>query len=202
MNAPASDRERLARLLDEALEAMERGDEAAWRQRVQLLADSPARNVVRRLGRLARELEQTLAALPQDPVPGRLDDAGARLEHVVAMTEQATHRTLDLIEDSRGLLASLQEGELDPAQAAIADTLRGNLKEMALAQSHQDLGGQTIRRVADIVRRVHEQLAGIVLPDEEPAEPDSAGSGPAVAGVDFDRVDQRDADDLLSRLGL
>lgn len=202
MTRPADDRDRLARLLDEALEAMERGDEAAWRQRVQLLADSPSRNVVRRLGRLARELEQTLAALPPDPVPGRLDDAGARLEHVVAMTEQATHRTLDLIEDSRGLLGTLQEGDLDPAQAAIAGTLRDNLKEMALAQSHQDLGGQTIRRVADIVRRVHEQLAGIGLPDDGPAESADAGSGPAVAGVDFDRVDQRDADDLLSRLGL
>lgn len=202
MSRPAGDRERLARLLDEALEAMERGDETAWRQRVQVLANSPSRNVVRRLGRLARELEQTLAALPPDPVPGKLDDAGARLDHVVAMTEQATHRTLDLIEDSRSLLTSLQAHDLDPARSAIADRLRGNLQEMALAQSYQDLGGQTIRRVADIVRRVHEQLAGIMLPDEEAAPPASAGSGPAVAGVDFDRVDQRDADDLLSRLGL
>ncbi|AOH37052.2 MAG: protein phosphatase CheZ [Gammaproteobacteria bacterium] len=180
---------------------MERGDEAAWRRRVQLLADSPARNTIRRLARLARELEQTLAALPPDPVPGRLDDAGARLDHVVAMTEQATHRTLDLIEDSRSQLARLQEGALDPAQAAIAATLRNNLKEMALAQSHQDLGGQTIRKVAGIVRRVHEQLAGIV-DDGDNAAPAADAGGPAVEGVDFDRIDQSDADDLLSRMGL
>lgn len=201
MNGPGTDRDQLARLLDEALEAMERGDEDGWRRRVQLLADSPSRNVVRRLGRLARELEQSLAALPPDPVPGRLDDAGARLDHVVAMTEQATHRTLDLIEDSQDRLARLQEGALQPAQSEIAESLRNNLKEMALAQSHQDLGGQTIRKVADIVRRVHEQLAGIVVADDATAQP-AVASGPAVEGVDFDRVDQSDADDLLSRLGL
>lgn len=201
MTTPVTDRDELARLLDEALAAMERGDEAAWRRRVQLLADSPARNTIRRLARLARELEQTLAALPPDPVPGRLDDAGARLDHVVAMTEQATHRTLDLIEDSRSQLARLQEGALDPAQAAIATTLRNNLKEMALAQSHQDLGGQTIRKVAGIVRRVHEQLAGIV-DDGDNAAPAADAGGPAVEGVDFDRIDQSDADDLLSRMGL
>nr|AOH37052.1 hypothetical protein BGP89_12405 [Luteimonas sp. JM171] len=201
MTTPVTDRDELARLLDEALAAMERGDEAAWRRRVQLLADSPARNTIRRLARLARELEQTLAALPPDPVPGRLDDAGARLDHVVAMTEQATHRTLDLIEDSRSQLARLQEGALDPAQAAIAATLRNNLKEMALAQSHQDLGGQTIRKVAGIVRRVHEQLAGIV-DDGDNAAPAADAGGPAVEGVDFDRIDQSDADDLLSRMGL
>ena len=201
MTTPVTDRDELARLLDEALAAMERGDEAAWRRRVQLLADSPARNTIRRLARLARELEQTLATLPPDPVPGRLDDAGARLDHVVAMTEQATHRTLDLIEDSRSQLARLQEGALDPAQAAIAATLRNNLKEMALAQSHQDLGGQTIRKVAGIVRRVHEQLAGIV-DDGDNAAPAADAGGPAVEGVDFDRIDQSDADDLLSRMGL
>src|SRR5690554_2364472 len=159
MTTAEADRRRLAEILGEALEAIERGDEDAWRQRIQAIADSPTRTVVKRLGRLTRELEQTLESLPPDPVSGKLDDAGARLDHVVAMTEQATHRTLDLIEDSRALLVQLQAGDLDPAQATVAEGLRANLKEMALAQSHQDLGGQTIRRVADIVRRVHEQLA-------------------------------------------
>lgn len=202
MSTNAADRDRLAQLLGDALEAIERGDEDAWRQRIQALADTPTRKVVKRLGRLARELEQALEALPPGPVDGNLNDAGARLDHVVAMTEQATHRTLDLIDDSRALLVRLQEGNLDAAQAAIAEELRGQLKEMALAQSHQDLGGQIIRRVADIVRRVHENLAVLELPHGGAPAPSPAGSGPAVAGLDLDRVDQRDADDLLSRLGL
>ena len=183
MNAPGTDRDQLARLLDEALEAMERGDEDGWRRRVQLLADSPSRNVVRRLGRLAPDLEQSLAALPPDPVPGRLDDAGARLDHVVAMTEQATHRTLDLIDDSRALVARLKDGPLDETGLATIEALRENLREMALAQSHQDLGGQIIRRVASIVRGVHEGFGELGLHrfavDERPS---SAVSGPEPAG--------------------
>jgi len=201
MNGAAA-RERLAQLLGEALEAIERGDEDAWRRRIQALADTPTRNVVKRLGRLARELEQALESLPPAPVDDNLDDAGARLDHVVAMTEEATHRTLDLIEDSRALLGRLQEGTLDGGQAAIVGELRTRLKEMALAQSHQDLGGQIIRRVAGIVRRVHEHLAMLDLPQGGAPAASPAGSGPAVAGLDRDRVDQRDADDLLSRLGL
>lgn len=203
MNAAASeDRERLARLLSDALDAIERGDEDAWRQRIQALADTRTRGLVKRLGRLARELEQALEALPAGPPGGSLDDAGARLDHAVAMTEQATHRTLDLIEDSRALLVRLQEDSLDPEQAAIVAALRGRLKEMSLAQSHQDLGGQIIRRVAGIVRSVHENLAALDLPRARPEAASPAGSGPAVAGLDQDRIDQRDADDLLSRLGL
>lgn len=202
MTAGTTDRDRLASLLGDALEAIERGDEDAWRQRIQALADTRTRGLVKRLGRLARELEQALEALPPGPVDGNLDDAGARLEHVVAMTEQATHRTLDLIDDSRALLVRLQDSSLDPGQAGIVEDLRNQLKEMALAQSHQDLGGQIIRRVAGIVRSVHENLSALDLPNRGPEASSPSGDGPAVEGLDADRIDQRDADDLLSRLGL
>ncbi len=202
MNTEAGDRKRLARLLNEALKAMERGDEPAWREHIEALSDSRTRSMVKRLGRLARELEEALVELPPTPVGGGLDDACARLDHVVEMTEQATHRTLDLIEDSRALIARLQESGLPPSQAAIADALREQLKEMALAQSHQDLGGQIIRRVAGIVRQVHEHLGALDLPSARAAAPATAGEGPGVSGLDRDRVGQSDADDLLSHLGL
>lgn len=202
MNDGSADRERLARFLGDALEALERGDEHAWRQRIQALADTRTRNLVKRLGRLARELDQALEALPPGPFGGRLDDAGARLDHVVAMTEQATHRTLDLIEEGRAMLVRLEDSGLDAPQAEIAGALRNQLKEMALAQSHQDLGGQIIRRVAGIVRSVHENLSALDLPQGGVEAPSPAGHGPAVEGLDRDRIDQRDADDLLSRLGL
>lgn len=201
MSAGTTDRDRLASLLGDALEAIERGDEDAWRQRIQALTDTRTRGLVKRLGRLARELEQALEALPPGPLDGNLDDAGARLDHVVAMTEQATHRTLDRIDDSRALLVRLQDSSLDPVQAGIVDDLRNQLKEMALAQSHQDLGGQIIRRVAGIVRSVHENLSALDL-SKGPDTSSPAGDGPAVEGLDVDRIDQRDADDLLSRLGL
>lgn len=202
MNIDAGDRKRLARLLNDALKAMERGDEPAWQEHIDALSGAQNRGMVKRLGKLARELEQALVELPPTPVGGSLDDACARLDHVVEMTEQATHRTLDLIDDSRALLTRLHETGLPPEQAAIADALREHLKEMALAQSHQDLGGQIIRRVAGIVRQVHEHLGALDLPSTGTATADTAGHGPGVSGLDRDRVDQNDADDLLSRLGL
>lgn len=202
MNA-GSGRLRVARLLREALDALERGDEDAWRQCIDALAQVQERDFVERLGRLARELAQALEALPPTPVEGGLDDACARLDHVVEMTEQATHRTLDLIDDGRALLKDLQDAGLSPAQEETAAALRNCFKDMALAQSHQDLGGQTIRKVAAIVRSVHGHLGelGLPPPAATPMKSDS-GYGPSVAGLDQGAVGQDDADDLLSRLGL
>ena len=200
--AVTTDRSQLAGLLHDALEALERGDEAGWRRQVDALAAARARTLVDGLGRLARELAQALDTLPAAPAQGGLDDACARLDHVVTMTEQATHRTLDLIEDSRAHVAQLRAGTLDAAQTATIDALRENLREMALAQSHQDLGGQIIRRVAGIVRRVHEGFGALGLPPADGEQDRLRAVGPAVAGLDTGTVGQDDADDLLSRLGL
>ena len=202
MSAVAGENVPVVRLLQDALDALERGDEDAWRQHVDAIAASRTQTLVNGLGRLARELEQALDALPPSPAGGHLDDACARLDHVVAMTEEATHRTLDLIEDSRTLVGRLKEGPLDASQAGTVEALRDNLREMALAQSHQDLGGQIIRRVADIVRGVHEGFGALGLPPKDEAGYSPRGHGPAVAGLDVSAVGQSDADDLLSDLGL
>ncbi|MCD9008032.1 protein phosphatase CheZ [Luteimonas sp. XNQY3] len=200
MTSPDIERTRLASMLHDALEALERGDEDGWRQQVDALANARARTLVAGLGRLARELSQALDTLPPMPVEGSgLDDACARLDHVVEMTEQATHRTLDLIDDSRALVARLKDGPLDDTRIATIESLRENLREMALAQSHQDLGGQIIRRVAGIVRGVHEGFGALGLP---PRADDERGNGPSVNGLDRNAVGQSDADDLLSNLGL
>lgn len=200
MSTPDIERTKLATLLHDALEALERGDEDGWRTHVDALASARARSLVTGLGRLARELSQALDTLPSPPGEGgSLDDACARLDHVVEMTEQATHRTLDLIDDSRALVARLKDGPLDDTGLATVESLRENLREMALAQSHQDLGGQIIRRVAGIVRGVHEGFGALGLP---PKEDRLRGEGPAIAGLDRNTVGQSDADDLLSHLGL
>ena len=73
---------------------------------------------------------------------------------------------------------------------------------MALAQSFQDLTGQIIRRVATIVRRVHEGFGALGLPPKDDKKPDGDLAGPALAGLDRHGVSQNDADDLLSGLVL
>ena len=208
MNQPGealSDKSALVQRLQDALAALESGDEAGWRREIDALAALRAQPMMSGLGRLARELGQALGELPSVPSEaGELDDACARLDHVVAMTEQATHRTLDLAEECRGLTAHLHEGTL-PAeeQQQVLDRIRHNLTEIALTQSYQDLTGQIIRRVAGIVRRVHEGFGALGLPPPEEDSRNNGGlAGPAVEGLDRHAVSQDAADDLLSDLGL
>jgi len=194
----ASARATLAEKLQHALGALEQGDEAGWRRELDTIAAWRTQPMMQGLGRLARELAQTLGELPSTH-NADLDDACARLDHVVEMTEQASHKTLDLAEHCRGLADQLEATMLDDAQAALVDQIRGSLSELALTQSYQDLTGQIIRRVAGAVRRVHEGFGALGLP---PPEGKAGLAGPAVAGLDRNAFSQNDADDLLSGLGL
>lgn len=198
------DRSELIVHLSEALAALEAGDEAHCRQHLQAVSQEHNGALLQSLSRLARELGQALGELPTVPSQaGELDDACARLDHVVEMTEQATHRTLDLAEQCRGLVSGLQSSGLVDSQNQVLDVIRHNLTEIALTQSYQDITGQIIRRVAGIVRSVHEGLAELdLLPAQAPAPAADALAGPALAGLDNHAVSQVDADDLLSDLGL
>lgn len=203
---PEPERTALAERLHHALDALERGDEAVWRREIDALAAARTRSLVQGLSRLARELGQALGELPSAQQghgdADELDDACARLDHVVSMTEQASHRTLDLTEQCRALVEQLQSSGLSSAQQTMVAQIRRHLSDMALAQSYQDLTGQIIRRVAGIVRRVHEGFGALGLPPREDAGRDPRLSGPAVAGLDRHAVSQNDADELLSGLGL
>lgn len=202
MNA-GNDTSSLIQHLQDALSAIESGDEAGWRRQIDALAASRAQPMMAGLSKLARELGQALGELPVVPSEaGELDDACARLDHVVAMTEKATHRTLDLTEECRELASQLSVGGLTADQQQLLDRIRHNLTEVALTQSYQDLTGQIIRRVADIVRRVHEGFGALGLPPKREEQDGNALAGPAVGGLDRHAVSQHDADDLLSDLGL
>ena len=189
--------------LSEALAALEAGDEAHCKQHLQAVSHAHNGALLQALSRLARELGQALGELPTVPSQaGELDDACARLDHVVDMTEQATHRTLDLADQCRELVCGMQASGLVDSQNDVLEVIRHNLTEIALTQSYQDITGQIIRRVATIVRAVHEGLASLDLLPAAPAQPADALAGPALKGLDTHAVSQHDADDLLSDLGL
>ena len=116
-----------------------------------------------------------------------MPDARVRLDHVLKLTEDAAHRTLDLVERSGPLAGrmSLDAGVLlDPIRQAraaydgtsVADLLarieeflgraqadgnsvRANLAEVLMAQSYQDLSGQIIRTVIKLVVELERTLA-------------------------------------------
>ena len=195
----------IAAHLRAALAALGDADEATLNAELRAIVEWQEAPLLAGLAKLSQQLGKALGELPPvEAAVGELPDACARLDHVVAMTEQATNRTLDLVEESQRIMERLAAPGHDPD--ALLRELRGNLSEMALAQSYQDLTGQIIKKVAGIVRGVHDQLTAMGLPpggSARRAENDPlAGAGPSVAGVDKPATSQSDADDLLSDLGI
>jgi chemotaxis protein CheZ len=193
----------LVERLQAAVHALQGGDEARWRKELDLIAAWRNQPLMEGINQLARDLAQTLGELPVQDGVGELDDACARLDHVVELTEKASHRTLDLAEHCRRLADQLKRTTLADEQAELVDQIRACLSELTLAQDYQDLTGQIIRRVAGIVRRVHEGFGALGLPPRQrPAASAPGLAGPAINGLDRHAVSQVDADDLLSGLGL
>lgn len=165
--------------------------------------------------------DSRIATLAARDIP----DARQRLDHVLAMTEQAAHTTLDLIERSvpladssvqsaRRLLASPGARSHEEITAFLDETLgnieavRHNLTEMMVTQGFQDLTGQILRGVKTLIGEVEDVLAGVaqltgVDATEAPAVPATALEGPAVPGVTRNAVaSQSDVDDLIAGLGI
>jgi len=200
-------------------------------------------------------LDARLADFAEKEIP----DARQRLAHVLKLTDEAAHRTLDLIERStqpaerttktaQGLAGPWQRfrdrrielkefhellKRMDaflPAARTDAELIRKNLNEMLLTQAYQDLTGQIIRGVIELVHEIETALVELArLSGGEPgtamtgtagpgtAEPRAAaadavaqatrasrGQGPAVPGVTEGEhaAGQRDVDALLSGLGM
>jgi chemotaxis protein CheZ len=170
-------------------------------------ADRHAELVARLCGALARfQHDASVAGCPANGMP----DARQRLAHVVRLTDDAAHRTLDLVERSGPLAERIGEGARTIAAAAAggargdvalatylgataadAETLRRNLSEVLLAQCYQDITGQIIRGVINLVTEIEAALAELA-------------QGSALARADDGRAvnGQQDVDALLSDLGL
>ncbi len=193
----------LADSLRAALSALEAGNDSDCRVHIEAAIGNRTSPAAAALAQLSRELNATLGNLPGDALNlGELPDACARLDHVVQMTEEATHRTLDLVEQCRALIARIERPSDEITRAADLQALRGNLTELALAQSHQDLCGQIIGRVVGLVGRIHQTLSGLGFDERKAGDAGPALAGPVVKGVDRHGVSQLDADSLLSDLGL
>lgn len=183
--------------------------------------------------------ESNLADMAHSEIP----DAAERLAHVIRMTEDASNTTLTAVEDamlmaqvlrddSRRLADALERlqrpGINDLERIAMgqdleaflrstqsnAEALGSRLSQVLVAQEHQDLSGQIIQKVIDLVRDVEGKLLELVrlsgagrvrtgASREGGGESGTGVHGPVVPGVDkVDGVsDQDEVDDLLSSLG-
>ncbi|MBE0379462.1 protein phosphatase CheZ [Pseudoalteromonas prydzensis] len=191
------------------------------------------------------ELDTRLADLTTDAIP----DAKQRLNYVMEMTENAANKTMDAVEASLPIAQQLADeishikptwdrlmnreielGEFKTLCHSLdkfmnnsqtkTDELQGLMTNVLMAQDFQDLTGQVIRRVIELVREVEDSLihlltafgsqddseTKIVAPaiEKPPAENTLAGpEGPIIDKESRDDVvnGQDDVDDLLSSLG-
>ena len=189
--------------------------------------------------------------MPEAKEISQITDATERLSYVVQMTEKAANRTMDLVEQSAPLVNDLgdEAKELSADWGKFmrremgADAFRdlakrielflarserdsqklsGQLNDILLAQDYQDLTGQVIKRVTQLVTEVESNLLKLVLmashvdrfagiehdhqvlrAEQEKQKEPSKGEGPQIHADKREDVasSQDDVDDLLSSLG-
>lgn len=165
-------------------------------------------------------------------------DAKQRLDYVMAKTEEAANRTLTAVESALPAVDDLS-GEAERVAdlwarhragepvdqdalgesveaflslvAARSSTIGSSLSEVLLAQDFQDLTGQVLKRVIDLVQEVEDHLVHLIrlrgtAPGAAAAvglEDPENGCGPAITNPGDGSVmaGQDDVDDLLSQMG-
>ncbi len=165
-----------------------------------------------------------------------IPDARERLNYVISKTDEAANTTLEAIEESIPICNNLNEQALDlhatwqkfTNRELSADQFRQlsrdindffvntyeiakvkeHLTTVLLAQEYQDLTGQIIKKVINLVGEVEDKLVGLIqltgAPQIKTATEDSSSlDGPPVPGIAHqDTVSGQDeVDDLLSSLG-
>jgi chemotaxis protein CheZ len=174
--------------------ALDANDEAAFRGAFERLREQMNVELNPELKRLTASAQSALRrfreraridALAAHDVP----DARKRLAHVVELTDEAAHQTLDLVEKtgplidswSQGAARLLEEWNLHGSREAAtasqwperaheflaralpdAERVRAHLSGVLLAQGYQDLTGQIIRGVISLVGELEAVLGQLV----------------------------------------
>ncbi|OGB00947.1 MAG: protein phosphatase CheZ [Burkholderiales bacterium RIFCSPHIGHO2_12_FULL_61_11] len=164
-----------------------------------------------------------------------IPDARDRLSYVAQMTERAADRALNAIDVAQPIQENLSRQanglaqrwdvwfssslELDDARGLVIDTraylsgvpqqvsaTNAQLMEIMMAQDFQDLTGQVIKKMMDVIKDMETQLLQLLI-DNAPIEKQlevSGGllNGPQTRRGELDAVDnQSQVDDLLASLG-
>lgn len=180
----------------ELVTLMESGDEEGAGRLIEEMGRMHESLLFQELGKLTRDLHEALNSFRLDSRLSELThqdipDAKERLNYVVAMTDQAAHRTLNAVEAALPVSEALANrarilgadwarfrqremtvDEFRSVSQALADflqdterdaeTLRSQLSEVLMAQDFQDLTGQVIRRVMTLVQDLEDNLVGLV----------------------------------------
>lgn len=191
------------------------------------------------------QLDPRIVNMANEDIP----DAQTRLTYVIEATEEAANKTMDLVDSCMPIAEKLHDGivkvipewdkliarELQLGEFNLlvkemdsflkdgsedSAKLTGLLTEVLMAQGYQDLTGQVIRRVIELVKEVEDNLVYMLtmfggvepksgaevveMPNKSENEADMIkAEGPILDADSREDVasDQDDVDDLLSSLG-
>jgi chemotaxis protein CheZ len=185
------------------------------------------------------QLDARIANMANEDIP----DARTRLIYVIEATEEAANKTMDLVDSCMPIAEKLHSGivsilpdwkklmnrqlelgefnqlchqmdDLLDSGSAETGKLSELLTEVLMAQGYQDLTGQVIRRVIELVKEVEDNLVYMLTmfggtdsnekTNNSVKQADSTkAEGPILDGSTREDVasDQDDVDDLLSSLG-
>jgi chemotaxis protein CheZ len=166
-------------------------------------------------------------------IAGEIPDARDRLAYVGEMTNSAAHKVLGLVEQTLPDIETLR-AEVRQQRAALAPLLEGAaatpalqqglqlaldfgdrventakaqdqaLNEIMLSQSFQDLSGQVIKKVIDMISRTETQLLQLLsqsAPEHLAAAAEAANEQLQGPQTPDKALKQDDVDDLLASLG-
>lgn len=178
------------------LSALEAGDENLFADELDALVKLRESSLTMQLRKLTLDLSAALERFQLDSrlvdlAEKEVPDAKHRLDHVMKLTDEAAHKTMDLVEQSGPLadrtakeaiaLAALWKSfrernitvadfkillqRMDvflPAAQADSEQVRQNLADVLMAQGYQDLTGQIIRGVIKLVGEIEGVLTALL----------------------------------------
>jgi chemotaxis protein CheZ len=176
--------------------ALEAGDETAFSTHLNSIARDRDDGLWLQLRKLTTDLGSALERFQLDSrlvdlAEKEVPDAKHRLDYVMKMTDEAAHKTMDLVEQSGPLAGRISSDAeklsamwqqfrnrqispedframLDKMEVFLDDVrstseqLRKNLAEVLMTQGYQDLSGQIIRGVIKLVDEVESTLGHLV----------------------------------------
>jgi chemotaxis protein CheZ len=209
MTAPLTKEEAFARLGAITREMHEALTVLGSNQLHSIIEEIPnARDRLAYVGKMTEDAANKVLTLVEKAKP-ECDDLSSRgVELSQSLTRMSSSEDLS-VDRARGLLVVC--GKFAERTSKFADEQGAVLSDIMMAQDFQDLSGQVIKKVIDIITRTEMQLVQLLVdsaPNQVPVDNETPATeitvdnhkleGPQTAG---EALQQGDVDDLLASLG-
>jgi chemotaxis protein CheZ len=211
------------------LEAILEGDIEKAERCIKRFSGFDGKDLYVEVGKITRKLHNSLREFQNNITPrlkslpvDQLPEASDKLQWVIQKTEEAASQTLNLVEKHLGYqdkttkvinhlekVLNDRQGVTEEDRQAIAhlkdmnQELPKDLMEIMIAQDFQDLTGQIIKKVIQLISDIEKQLVKIVtifgLQIESGAKEDL--EGPQIKQQEGVASDQSEVDDILKGFG-